>query len=188
MMNNGKQKNRFIREILEIHKRERWIAGHVYRRYPVRRGIGYVGIKNVDNPIVYDLVEHTTQINTLTTTRTKRNLYSLKMQYDIDWFYIMKYRTESESPATRYAFIIYGLVNGNLVTFFRKETYSTVAGQTWLYFGNGNRIQVCNLKNLKSYVNHYVNKAEIPQFIHHLKRMNKIMNHVILEKLILLYS
>jgi len=176
-----------IQEILEVHKREKYIAGHVLRKYPVRRGHFFKDMKRDDLDIVYTLVDNTIDFNILT-TRTSYNLYALNLKYGIDWFYIMKYRTESESPDERHAYIIYGMVDDNLVTYFRKETYSTVAGSTWMYFGNGSRIKVDRLIDLNWFNKPLANKKDVAEYIRQLKRLYQVMNNIEIEKIVLLHA
>ena len=186
-------KQEVIKEILEVHKREQFIAGHIYRRYPVHRERKQPGddpVNNLDLDIIYTLVNHTTNLEILT-KRTFINVKKLEMLYNIDWFYIMRYRTESEGYTKRHAVIVYGIINDHLVTFFRKETYSSFAGQTHIYFGNGNKIQCYKLikpdwfhndSNLK------IQTKDVTKFIRSIKLFYRITRNVELEKLVLMFA
>lgn len=183
------RKDEIVQEIKDLNKRERYLAGHVVKRLPVHQG-GLInkGERKIDLPIVYLNYKYSTDINTLT-SRTKLNVLCLREKYDIDWFFIVKYKVEKEheGQAQRHAWMIYGLWNGALVNLYRKETKSVCAGQTNLFFGNGHRTQVYKLRDLNWPEGNYSNE-DFQAWLDSIKRLNKVVNHHALQRIILMYA
>jgi hypothetical protein len=62
--------------------------------------------------------------------KTKDNLSILEMRYNITWTKYFRYNISRN----RYGYIIQGIVKNRFVEYWRIETKSPVAGQTYLYF------------------------------------------------------
>lgn len=181
-------KREIIKEIKNLNKKERYLAGNKIKRLPVYRDRYNNGIPSIELPIVYLKYWYSTDLNTLT-KRTLTNVLYLKKRFNIDWFFIVKYKVEKEysNAAQRHSWMIYGLWNKQLVTFYRKETKCTCAGQTNLYFGEGFKIQTYKLIN-SDWIHEENMVEQKDSWLRCVKRLYKYVNDSELEKIILLYS
>jgi len=180
-------KKSIMEEILEVNERYKFIAGNRLRQLPLNHEETPPAktLKFISSKETYSNLDK----------RTINNLNRLNFLFEIDWFFVMKYkvikgRNRLDTP-NRYSWIIYGLMNGELVTFFRKETTSPCAGQTFLYFGHGNRIQPCKLISIedKEYREKFHMTSFNPQSIMtQIKSMYKYTRSPILSKYILKYT
>jgi len=179
----------YITEILETDSKYQFIAGFKRRSLPKNHKF------YPEHKMVLTLVEHTTDINTLT-KRTKNNVLKLSELYKIKWIYILKYSVVKEHPGSvqRHSWIIYGMWNNKPVTFFRKETTNPTAGSTGLYFGYGLRIQVCKLFNPQESFQHVLLNRIKPEykqhwvFVHQFKKLYKYIKTDELERIFVLYN
>lgn len=75
-------------------------------------------------------------------SKTKKNLMTLKGIYNIDWTRVLRYPVNN-----RFGYIIYGVMGrpGIPVTYVRRETYNKQSGSTDLWFDRGYKLQASKI-------------------------------------------
>ena len=79
-----------------------------------------------------DIIE--IEFDQIKSSKTKKNLLTLKYMYEIDWNQVIRY-----PMFNRFGYIVYGVlgVQGIPITYLRKEVISKQSGSTELWFDNG---------------------------------------------------